>query len=85
MKIERTICDRCRKEFNYDTVRKVKYGVDIIRLDEWNEREVDLCQECIDDLQRWFYIKPLFKTTRIEYSLGRREFEYVLEVNEDDD
>lgn len=86
MIVERVICDRCRKEFKggHNLKRRIDYGIDIIDVNEGNKYVPDLCQECIDDLQKWFYINPVFKKTTIKYYLGTQKYEYSLEVNTDD-
>ena len=41
-------CDRCAKEVNYPIETPIR-----IYLTRKNER-IDLCQSCIDDLNKWF-------------------------------
>jgi len=70
-------CDRCHKKIWGKPIRKVMYGVDIIQFQELNERHIDLCEECLDSLQKWFYINSIMNE-RVEYRIDNYQSKYLI-------
>lgn len=80
MKYDVYVCDRCHEEYQRglgDHEYVIKYGVDVIRVDEWNRSSVNLCKECIDSLQAWFYEHRGYSTF-IDYKYCRQNYQYTI-------
>lgn len=80
-------CDRCGKDYYRGLKHKgrhIKWGVDITKFNEWNQHDVQLCEDCIKDLQMWFF-KDRSKRTpeKIEYEFGIDEVSYRIEDGEE--
>ena len=80
-------CDRCGKDYYRGLKhrgRRIKYGVDITRFNEWNQYDIQLCEDCIKDLQMWFF-KDRSKRTpeRIEYEFDPDQISYRIEDGEE--
>ena len=71
------MCDRCGKKIWGNPKRTVVYGVNITRFNESNERTIDLCEECLDSLQKWFHINPI-TDQRVEYRIDNHQSKYLI-------
>ena len=53
---KKIICDRCKKEISVAD-RTLPNWADV-QVKPGNVDFLDLCKDCVRDLQKWFYLRP---------------------------